>query len=212
MGVHRSGRACVQGSASSFLLHVGANRSREWVSRASLAHIFSRFRRLPTVLRKLCSILPTVDPILRLALSVLRLGPFPVPRDKIYCTRARNVSKAFAFESLGPPRGGPQTHYSSRAERAIRRSPVRAEPSRRRSFEQSESRKARISMFPCPGGTGSEPSSGRAQDILRSSGELLVNLGSLGNQTQGGPLSCRSSGKLLVAKRVSDSETQEQAC
>src|SRR6266576_79303 len=49
MGVDRSGQACVQGSASSFLLHVGANRSREWVSRASLAHIFSHFRRLPTV-------------------------------------------------------------------------------------------------------------------------------------------------------------------
>src|SRR6266550_440269 len=182
MGVDRSGRACVQGLASSFLLHVGANRSREWVSRASLAHIFSRFRRLPTVLRKLYSILPTVDPIRQPG-----LGPFPVPREGTYHTRIRNASKAFAFESLGPSRGGPQTHYSSQAERAIRRSPVRVEPSRRRSFEQSESRKARISWFPCPGGTGSEPSSGRAQDILRSSGELLVNLGSLGNQTQGGP-------------------------
>src|SRR6266550_1278923 len=181
------GRACVQGSAPLFLLQVGANGSWEWVPRASLAHVFSRFRQLPTVLRKLCSILPTVDPILCLALSVLQLGPFPVPREGTYHTRVRNASKAFAFESLGPSRGGPQTHYSSQAERAIRRSPVRAEPSRRHSFEQSESRKARISMFPCPGGTGSEPSSGRAQDILRSSGELLVNLGSLGNQTQGGP-------------------------
>src|SRR6266576_5062866 len=185
MGVDRSGRVCVQGSASLFLLQVGANRSWEWVPRASLAHVFSRFRRLPTVFRKLHSILPTIDPIHQPALSVLQLGPFPVPRDKIYRTRARNASKAFAFESLGPPRGGPQTHYSSRAERAICRSPVRAEPSQRRSFEQSESRKACISMLPCPGGTGSEPSSGRAQDILRSSGELLVNLGSLGNQTQG---------------------------
>src|SRR6266576_6279715 len=112
MRVDRSGRACVQGSALSFLLHVGANRSREWVSRASLAHIFSRFRWLPTVLQKLYSILPTVDPILRLALSVLRLGPFPVPCEGTYHTRVRNASTAFAFESLGPSRGGPQTHYS----------------------------------------------------------------------------------------------------
>src|SRR6266576_6254759 len=115
MGVDWSGRACMQGSASSFLLHVGANRSREWVLRASLAHICSRFRQLPTVLRKLYSILPTVDPIHQPELSVLRLGPFPVPRDKIYRTRARNASKAFAFERLGPSQGGPQTHYSSRA-------------------------------------------------------------------------------------------------
>src|SRR6266550_2105202 len=114
-------------------------------------HTSSHVRWLPTVLRKLHSILPTVDPIHQPELSILR----------------------------------------------------------RCSFEQSESRKAHISRFPCPGGTGSEPSSGRAQDILRSSGEPLVNLGSLGNQTQGGPLSCRSSGKLLVTKRVSDFETQE---
>src|SRR6266550_5560639 len=203
------GQACVQGSAPLFLLQVGANRSWEWVPRASLAHVFSRFRQLPTVLRKLHSILPTVDPIRQPELSVLRLRPFPVPCEGTYHTHVRNASKAFAFESLGPSQGGPQTHYSSRAERAIRWSLVRAEPSRRRSFEQSESRKAHISRFPCPGGTGSEPSSGRAQDILRSSGELLMNLGSLGNQTLGGPLSCRSSGKLLVAKRVSDFETQE---
>src|SRR6266581_2020995 len=110
MGVDRSGRACVQGSASSFLLHIGANRSQEWVLRASLAHIFSRFRRLPTVLRKLHSILPTIDPIHHSELFVLRLGPFPVPCKGTYHTRIHNTSKAFAFESLGPSRGGPQTH------------------------------------------------------------------------------------------------------
>src|SRR6266550_2879319 len=124
------GRACVQGSAPLFLLQVGANRSWEWVPRASLAHVFSRFRRLPTVLQKLHSILPTIDPIHQPELSVLRLGPFPVPCKGTYHTCVRNASKAFAFESLGPSRGGPQTHYSSRAERAIRRSPVQAEPSR----------------------------------------------------------------------------------